>query len=429
MNKIVRFAIVMVLTAVMAIPSFAQVDKEKCVEEVSIYTEYFKNKNYKAAYEHWKFIFENCPKETENIYRNADKIFGYLLKRERRPLEKKKLIAIFEKAGLARITHFGEEGKNKAYLGVNIVKLDRNSYALGYKYLKEALALEGDNMQPAALLILMQTSLKMNKKNKISDDVLIENYEKSIAILDKSTKKGADVAKKGVNRYFLKWPKANAETIVKVFKPKYEANPKDEALLGKIANMLESVKGTGTEFYANIAKARFDINPNHEAAYGIYKLEKKKERFAEAAKFLMKAATTCEDKEKKANYYLELASLTMVKMKNYPKARTYALKALAETPNWGKPYILIGKLYASDYKKCGATPFEQSCVFWAVVDKFIKAKRVDPTASAEADELIKKYSEFFPVNDDIFFNGLEIGKSYTVKGWINEKTKVRAKKQ
>ncbi len=438
MNKIIKFAFVLVISAFFAIPSLAQEgskfgkDSVKCIEEISIYTEYFKNRNYKAALPHWQYIYENCPRATKNIYNNADKIYGHLLKRERRPLERKKLVNKFEEVYLSKIKYFGQEGNNLARLGIELLRLDkRNKYQAAYKYLKKSIELKGVKSHPAAIQTLMTAALQMQKKKKITDDEFIATYELLMGLLDKSTAKAATVEKvrKGINKFFLKSSVANAETLEKVFKPKFEANPTDEVLLVKIATMLEAVKGTGTELYATVAKKRFEIKPDSKAAYGIYKLYRKKQSFKEASKFLKKAAECEEDKSAKADYYLELASITMAKLKNYKGARTYARESIKLVPSNGKAYILIGKMYAADYKSNGGTPFEKSCVFWAVVDKFAKAKRVDPTSAGEANDLISKYSVFFPLNDEMFFNGLQKGDKYVVKGWINESTSARSKKE
>jgi len=62
------------------------------------------------------------------------------------------------------------------------------------------------------------------------------------------------------------------------------------------------------------------------------------------------------------------------------------------------------------------------------VDKFIKAKQVDPTVAEKANSRIATYSQYFPAVSDIFFVDLNEGDSFKVECWINETTKVRALK-
>ena len=76
---------------------------------------------------------------------------------------------------------------------------------------------------------------------------------------------------------------------------------------------------------------------------------------------------------------------------------------------------------------CGENDFEINTVFWAAVDKFRQAKSNDAEVTDKANELISKFSAYFPNVEDAFFYGFEHGKAYTVGCWINEKTTVRCR--
>jgi hypothetical protein len=109
-------------------------------------------------------------------------------------------------------------------------------------------------------------------------------------------------------------------------------------------------------------------------------------------------------------------------------ARKYALEAAGLSPGWGMPYILIGNLYASSSYICDEDELQQKSVFWIAVDQFIKAKTTDTSLTIEANELIRKYTQYFPDAEDEFFYGINEGQEYNVDCWINEKTKVRIRK-
>lgn len=65
-------------------------------------------------------------------------------------------------------------------------------------------------------------------------------------------------------------------------------------------------------------------------------------------------------------------------------------------------------------------------VYWVAVDKFVKAKSVDPSCAGEANGLIARYSKYFPEDKEIFMHpDINKGSSYTVGGWIGESTIVR----
>lgn len=130
------------------------------------------------------------------------------------------------------------------------------------------------------------------------------------------------------------------------------------------------------------------------------------------------------DKFKQANEYYELA-LGLYTKKNYPKVRNYARQAISLYPGWGKPYLLLGKIYAESAKSIGESDFQQRIVYCLAVDQFIRAKTVDPEVTAEADKEITTYSRFFPVKEDASFENIKAGSSFKIGGWINESTIVR----
>ena len=75
---------------------------------------------------------------------------------------------------------------------------------------------------------------------------------------------------------------------------------------------------------------------------------------------------------------------------------------------------------------CGDNDLTKHVTFWVAVDKYYKAKQVEPELAADADSRIATYSQYFPAAQTIFFYHLNPGDTYTVECWINETTKVRA---
>jgi tetratricopeptide (TPR) repeat protein len=154
----------------------------------------------------------------------------------------------------------------------------------------------------------------------------------------------------------------------------------------------------------------------------------RKEETDKAAEYLQKGIDIGQQSEELADMYYELAQLTYSRLKNYQKANSLCQKAIQARPNWGKPYLLIGQIYIAARQDVFSDPWDQATVFWIAVDKFIKAKAVDPEVADEANNLINTYSEYFPNNEMVFFRTMRDGDNYTVGGWFNETTKVRSKK-
>jgi hypothetical protein len=84
-------------------------------------------------------------------------------------------------------------------------------------------------------------------------------------------------------------------------------------------------------------------------------------------------------------------------------------------------------MYA-ETRGCGDDPqVSQRAVYWAAVDQFTRAKTLDPSRTAEMNNLINLYSQHFPTGDDLFFRGIPEGSTFRVGCWIQENTTVRSR--
>ena len=132
------------------------------------------------------------------------------------------------------------------------------------------------------------------------------------------------------------------------------------------------------------------------------------------------------DNDKKAKYKLLIAKIYYRDIKNFSQSRKFALEAAGLKANWGEPYLLIGKLYASSGPICGpGTGWDSQIVTWPAIDKWEYAKSVDSSISAEASQLINQYKKYMPTKEDVFIRSLKPGENFKVPCWINENTKIR----
>ncbi|MEA1875827.1 MAG: tetratricopeptide repeat protein, partial [Bacteroidota bacterium] len=105
----------------------------------------------------------------------------------------------------------------------------------------------------------------------------------------------------------------------------------------------------------------------------------------------------------------------------------YARKAIEIRPDWGEPYLLIGRIYIDARSSAFPDKFDQTTVIWAAIDQFTKAKAVDPKVRDKTEGLIKSYSVLLPPAETLFYYALKKGDDYLVKSWLNEKTTVKAR--
>ena len=176
--------------------------------------------------------------------------------------------------------------------------------------------------------------------------------------------------------------------------------------------------------YATVAEKLYALDPAADAAYSLAIMFLRRQDYDKAENYLQEAIQKSEDNEAKADYYVRLAQLKLAK-KQYAAVKSNALEALKINPNNGQALLLIGKAYAFYSPSYGADAFDHASVFWAAVDKFARAKQVDPSVAEEADKLISTYSPHFPNKEEAFFRSVTEGSAVKIGDWINETTKAR----
>jgi tetratricopeptide (TPR) repeat protein len=215
---------------------------------------------------------------------------------------------------------------------------------------------------------------------------------------------------------------ADCQTLDKIYKPKMAQNLTNQEFLNSVIGFYRRVRCNESEVYFDASVALHKIAPTAESAAGNGAMSYKKGDFAKAIAFYDEATRLTDDKSLKADYQYTIAQIYYKDLNNYPRSREYARNSLEFNPNNGSAYILIGIMYAKS-KGIYDDPVLAKTIYWVAVDKFIKAKQVDPSVTKDANELINTYTPHFPSKEDIFFQPeLKVGSSFTVGGWIQETT-------
>ncbi|MBE6338517.1 MAG: hypothetical protein E7068_06930 [Lentimicrobiaceae bacterium] len=426
--------------------------QEDCETDYSLYREYIshwkqakynpKNINQQMITS-WRNVYNNCPSLRQNTYLDGVTIMTYAFIRPEKNAEIKDkyvdtLIMIYDK----RAEYF-PNGKNGSQVGnimgrkgIDIFTWAPHRYEEAYNALKQAIELDGTNSNYAFINTYFTTVITMVKNGKLEESAILDEYDRLSGIVDYNIKVNTEMANEKVLNNFNETkanldlavqPYANCEDLVRIYQPKFDANPNDVELLTKIAQVLEKRKCDDSELYLAVAVNLHKVNPSPESAYLIGKKYLAEKDYNQATKYLLES-TKSENTDWAHQSYIYLAQI-MNMNKNYEQGRTYARRAYELDKSNGEPFIIIGQLYAASAKDCGSGDFYSKTAFWAAVDQFEKAKSIDPSLKDKANELINAYVHYFPTIESIFFNGFEEGQDFTIEGcWINETTKVRAAK-
>jgi tetratricopeptide (TPR) repeat protein len=417
-------------------------DSLTCITNISLYREFFKQwkpSDYKSetvrdVIPPWRWVFLNCPKGTQNTYIDGVRIMAYQIESATDPVLRNNYIDTLMMVYDQRIVYFGKEGYVLGRKGVDLCNYRPQDVEQIYNYLKKSVELEGDNTAGPVLNYYMNAAVNLAKSGKSDSTIIFDTYDIATQIIDNNLKKneGNEEEKQNwltiqSNVELILEPFATCPDLIKIYSKKFNENPNDVELLKKISNLLEVKKCQNEPFYFETTKRLYELDPEPESAYLIGKMLLNEGKYSEAIEYL-KEAEKMNDTVTSQKSFMYIAKAYHA-LNNFPAARTYALKAAALDPKDGDPYLLIGDLYAESAKDCGDNDLTSRVAYWVAVDKYYRAKQIEPELAPEADKLISTYSAYFPAGSTIFFYTLKEGDTYRVECWINEDTKIRASKQ
>lgn len=419
-------------------------DSAKCLTSYSLFSEYAKQKNYADAFDHWTYCFENCPAAGKGIYIHGVNIVKWEIKNAASKEEKNEKIEKLMQVYDQRIKYFGNDRKYpEAYIlgkkAIDYKSLKRNDMVAqknSYDWLKQSIDGLGPNVTGLILNHYMALSFSFYSQDEISGERMISDYElvqeKLTDIEKRGGKKGemASAMKASFEQSFANSGAADCNTLEQMYGPKLDADPENEELLAKLLDLFDKTECTDSELYYKASESMHKINPSAASASGLAKMYLAQDNASKAMDYYNEAVTLEIDDVKKAQYLYTIAYITFSKNNELVKARQFALQAVGANPQWGEPYILVGKMYAQSAQKqqLGKKDIENQAGYWAAVDLFNKAKQVDAECTTEANQLIKIYSNYFPTKEEIFFEpDYEAGKTVKVGGWIGKSTVVRSR--
>jgi tetratricopeptide (TPR) repeat protein len=410
-------------------------DSLMCREQLSLYREYHKIKLYAYALPHWRWVFFNCPSLTQNIYIDGIKIIGTRIEEAKDDSLRYKLIDTLMMVYDQRIKYYGREGY---VLGRKAVDALTNNPAMAeqaFPWLARSVELQGNNSEGAVLVYYLTTAIQLASTNAIDKSEIFNVYDKAITIAEQKITEAASDEKTltswvnvKANIEMLIEPHASCADLVGIYGKKFQESPNDTALLRNITTILDRKNCTeeGDLFY-KAAGNLHKLLPGAQSAYLMGRLSIQNNDLNSAATYMQEAAELYTDTVDKIKALYALAGIYS-NTRNFTQARNTAQKIIQLNPNEGKAYIIIGDLYAMSAGMCDADDLGGKTVFWAAIDKYIKAKSVDGSVESQANEKIAQYVKYYPPTSDLFFRDMQEGESYTVGCWINETTTIRGSK-
>ncbi len=408
-------------------------DSITCVRNLSIYFEYFRQRNYAMAVEPWRWVYLNCPAARQNTFIHGATLFKYLHGLENDPIRREAYVDSLMTLYDQRIKYFGREGEVLGRKAVDLYTYRPNSIVEIFEITEKSIGIDDKESAANVLQINFHCLVGLQEAGLKDETVVLEAFDRAMNIIDFNIKNNPDLAnqyqvvKNNIEVMFR--PYANCNNIVSLFMPRFEQNPNDTELLEKIIDFLSNAGCTEEKLYYSATLNLHKIKPTAQSAFLMARMETTLGNHQKAIQYYEQAISLFDNEEEKFTTYLLLSDILYRQFNRYSEARNYALKAAEAKPNDGRPYLVIGEMYAATAKSCGDNEFTERVAYWAAVDKFQQAKNIDDDNAVQqrADLLIDTWTKHFPTNENIFFYGFEVGQAYTVGCWINERTRIRAR--
>ncbi|MDR1183078.1 MAG: tetratricopeptide repeat protein [Bacteroidales bacterium] len=443
-------------------------DSLECVKNISLYREDFRQNNYIKAYPAWKWVVANCPMSTKYIFTNGPVILDYLIANEKDSIKRNEYIQeLFDLFELRIKCYPPDEGYVLGRIGVYLMKYRQYEYKKAFDCMEKSIELEGMESSPQVLDMYFQTAELYMSREKLTQEIMIDAYDKVTEVLDGMIDEGEVKMEKimraiytlrenldsGVitqeeytatyentvkdsakaaneltqlrnvsNNLDIRFSKyASCDILIQIYTKKFETS-KDIRTLRQIVKFFTKENCTDNDLFIAAVEEMYKQTPNANIAFYMGSIKYKKGNFNEALTYLNQAMDMFEKESDKIKTYLLMAECYK-QLNQYSVARETAYKILKLNPNDGRVYIFVGDLYMSTAASCNTSV--AGAAYWAAADKFSRAKAIDPERAEEAQKRLNTATTHFPKTESYFQQGLKAGESYRIDCWIGETTTIR----
>ncbi len=421
-------------------------DEKKAKIAFSLFHEDVAAGLYDNALPNWEYVFENTPGLTEFTFIDGEKIFKKKLDEATDPTEKKqhfdRLMEVYDQRAICY-------GKSAHLSGKKAFAFDKyypEEEDIIFDFAEKSVLNGGNDAKASQLQIYWRYLIKRLKKQQINKDELTEAYDTISQVISYNLENGnaetisqyskaQDEIQSGYDSLIeALTPETititNCQEVVDYMQPKYLENPNDLNVVKRFFGGFLKFKCYTNPLFKEVTEKYNELEPKASTSKILGNIARKNKNYDQALSYYQTAFSSETDNAKKAKIKMTMANMVAYETgkKDFTNARKHAREAADLNPNWGEPYILIGRMYAASGKLCGpGTGFESQKVLWPAMDMWNKAKRTDPASADLAQKYINEYYQYMPTMKDLFQRGISVGDDYSIGCWIGGTVKARAK--
>ncbi len=322
-------------------------DNQQCLQNLSIFAENAKVKNYSAAYEPWMSVRNECPKLNMAIYSYGERILKDRLKNAT-PADK----ASAEQALLSLyddwITYFPtKKGVNKvgdilSSKAQNMIDFKIGSTKDTYAIFDRAFSEDAKSFtNPKRLYNYFKTlyDTYKNGDNTITTELLFNKYEevsekfeveatslaKKLDVILKKEESGAALTTKDLKRKRIYGVNSNAigvflrnldaiiakesscENLIPLYQRNFEENKTNAIWLKRAASRMDSKECSDDPLFVTLVEALHGLEPSADSAYYLGLLNDKRGKSNDALKYYEESIALESDPYKKAKILYKIA--------------------------------------------------------------------------------------------------------------------------
>jgi tetratricopeptide (TPR) repeat protein len=446
-----------VLLAFFLVVFTAKAQDVDCATELSLFADSAKNKKYDEAAKYLVVLRKSCPDFHQAIYLYGEPTITYFVDNAKTEEEKvtlvKDLMLLLDEYDKF-FPNNGKGNKVKKAMALfnnkvgtkdevfqmldNVFKTDRENFtdALAmyvyfeifvdkYESGKDGIELQEVFDKYDAISDFLES--EKNKLSEIKDELLQIQETRELSRKEETSFRRSEANLEAYETISISMDAkisllSSCDRLVPFLEKSFDAKKTDEEWLSRSADRLYKKGCDNTPLFAKISEALHALNPTAKSAFKLAVVAYNKKDIQKAIKFFNESADLHTDKNEKAKVYYMMAS-NIYATSNKAQARSYAEKALAAKPSFGKAYLLIANLYANSVNDCGSTPFEKRSVNWLAAQMARKAGQVDSSLKGTAESAASSYEQRAPSVEDIFVEGMS-GKTIQFNCWIGKSVKV-----
>lgn len=444
-----------------------EADRATVLENISLYRDAYKAKNWAEAYGPWKIAFEKGPLSQSRIYTDGAWMLAQMIQAETDAAKKQQLFDELMNVHDTRLKNLDAlnsfaTAKTTTTRG-NIICRKADDYyrycpnmdpEVAYKTFEDGIADMGVNeVQAYVLYDYIYCSYNRFKANPEAREDFISDYMTvdevcenllaqareyptstelkemtdslgnvmkddegnvmmdSVVVLDPKAQKIINdyyPTQQKCNELFISSGAADCNELEKIFQTKVEANKNDLAYLEKVLDILSKIECEKSKMYGITADYALKLKPNSTKAV----LAKAKTGGASSPAQMEAAINSVSDPATKAKYALSIAA-SNYKSGNISGCRSWCNKALSYQRSCGKAYLLIASCVVRSAK---GDNLERSKYYCLAIDYCNRAKSADPSCAGSANSSIASYSRGLYPKSEAFFAGLKAGQRVSVMG-------------